>query len=134
MRPTLNIEELERLRGINARLDDRERYLEALEDAAPALIAAARRDAERRFECAGRKQSLPEPGECNWPFCDCDPYADKVFAAVQECDKELIDRSEIANLREALKAAEEFVREVWTERTAEVKKTWDCLAAIHKAL
>lgn len=25
------------------------------------------------------------PTECNWPLCSCDPYADKVIAALQEC-------------------------------------------------
>lgn len=36
------------------------------------------------WECAGRKQSLPEPGECDWPVCGCDPQAGKVIAALQE--------------------------------------------------
>ena len=37
-----------------------------------------------QWECLGRKQSLPEPGECDWPVCGCDPHADKVIAALQE--------------------------------------------------
>lgn len=36
------------------------------------------------FECAVRKQTLPEPAECDWPFCNCDPAAVKVIAALQE--------------------------------------------------
>lgn len=35
-------------------------------------------------ECMGRKQSLPEPGECNWPDCGCDPHATKVIEALLE--------------------------------------------------
>ncbi|MCA6114292.1 hypothetical protein J6524_05025 [Bradyrhizobium sp. WSM 1738] len=41
------------------------------------------------FECMGRKQALPEPGECNWPDCGCDPYATKVVESLLEqgwCD------------------------------------------------
>lgn len=39
---------------------------------------------QQSFQCMGRKQSLPEPGECNWPDCGCDPHATKVIAALQE--------------------------------------------------
>lgn len=38
----------------------------------------------QRWQCAARRQALPEPGECNWPACGCDPYADKVIEALQE--------------------------------------------------
>jgi len=37
-----------------------------------------------KYECAARKQALPEPAECNWPFCACDPHAEKVIEALQE--------------------------------------------------
>lgn len=46
------------------------------------LIAAALN--ARGFECAARKQSLPEPGDCDWPTCGCDPHADKVITALEE--------------------------------------------------
>jgi hypothetical protein len=36
------------------------------------------------FTCAARKQSLPEPADCNWPSCGCDPMADKVIEALRE--------------------------------------------------
>lgn len=36
------------------------------------------------WECAGRKQAQPEPGECDWPVCGCDPRANKVIDALQE--------------------------------------------------
>jgi hypothetical protein len=36
------------------------------------------------WECAGRKQALPEPGDCDWPVCGCDPRANKVIEALQE--------------------------------------------------
>ena len=35
------------------------------------------------WKCAARKQSLPEPADCGWPTCGCDPYADKVIAALE---------------------------------------------------
>jgi hypothetical protein len=37
--------------------------------------------------CSTRKQGTAggnDPADCNWPFCGCDPYADKVLAAVEE--------------------------------------------------
>lgn len=37
-----------------------------------------------QWECAGRRQTLPEPGECDWPVCGCDPAADKVIEALEE--------------------------------------------------
>lgn len=36
------------------------------------------------WECMGRRQSLPEPGECDWPTCGCDPHADKVITTLLE--------------------------------------------------
>lgn len=36
------------------------------------------------FQCAGRRQALPEPGECDWPVCGCDPHAEKVIEALQD--------------------------------------------------
>lgn len=36
------------------------------------------------WKCAARKQSLPEPADCGWPTCGCDPHADKVIAALEE--------------------------------------------------
>jgi hypothetical protein len=36
------------------------------------------------MDCAARKQSLPEPADCNWPVCGCDPYAVKVIDALEE--------------------------------------------------
>ena len=39
--------------------------------------------AETYFICKARKTADP-PQDCNWPFCGCDPYADKVIAAIQE--------------------------------------------------
>lgn len=37
-----------------------------------------------QFECAGRKQALPEPGDCDWPGCGCDPHATKVIESLLE--------------------------------------------------
>lgn len=36
------------------------------------------------WECAARRQSLPETADCNWPTCTCDPYANKVIDALHE--------------------------------------------------
>lgn len=47
-----------------------------------ALSEANRRPSA--WDCAARKQSLPEPTDCNWPTCGCDPNADKVISALEE--------------------------------------------------
>lgn len=36
------------------------------------------------WECVGRKQAYPEPGECDWPGCGCDPNATKVIESFLE--------------------------------------------------
>lgn len=39
------------------------------------------------WECGARKQGTAggnDPADCNWPVCGCDPYADKVIAALDE--------------------------------------------------
>lgn len=37
-----------------------------------------------KWECAARKNATPNPVDCNWPHCGCDPHADKVIAALEE--------------------------------------------------
>lgn len=37
------------------------------------------------FICKVRAAGLTDPPQdCDWPFCGCDPYADKVLEAVME--------------------------------------------------
>lgn len=37
------------------------------------------------WSCGARGSTgANDPQECNWPMCGCDPYADKVIAALQE--------------------------------------------------
>lgn len=45
------------------------------------------------WTCAARKQSLPEPVDCNWPVCGCDPHADKVIAALEEMGVRMIEHA-----------------------------------------
>lgn len=50
-----------------------------------AHIALARADGT--FVCAARRQGTSganDAADCDWPVCGCDPYADKVIAALQE--------------------------------------------------
>lgn len=45
------------------------------------------RRAQISFTCAARRQGTAggnDPADCDWPVCGCDPYADKVVAALQE--------------------------------------------------
>lgn len=48
------------------------------------LIGAISSPVSEKFECQGRKQTLPEPGECNWPDCGCDSAATKVIESLIE--------------------------------------------------
>ena len=36
------------------------------------------------YECRARIGRAPDPQDCNWPLCGCDPHADKVIAALEE--------------------------------------------------
>lgn len=36
------------------------------------------------WSCGARKSGFPEPADCNWPLCGCDPYAEKVLTALEE--------------------------------------------------
>lgn len=59
--------------------------LRALRDFLNRIIPAALSAAPvETWKCAARKQSLPEPADCGWPTCGCDPHADKVIAALEE--------------------------------------------------
>ena len=47
------------------------------------------------WECAARKQGTAggnDPADCDWPLCQCDPYANKVMAALDEAGFELIKK------------------------------------------
>lgn len=53
-----------------------------------AVLEAAKEELKElrasKWECMGRKQALPEPADCNWPDCGCDPHATKVIEALVE--------------------------------------------------
>lgn len=53
-------------------------------EARDAIRATLANEPAASWECAGRKQSLPEPGECDWPVCGCDPQAIKVVENLME--------------------------------------------------
>ena len=40
-------------------------------------------EAKPGWKC-GASKSMDPPQDCDWPVCGCDPYADKVIAALQE--------------------------------------------------
>lgn len=72
--------------------------------------------APKQWECAGRKQTLPEPSECNWPVCGCDPYAEKVVISLLDSGAvELAGEDAEAEMRLAIKA--------WFKCTADRRPT-----------
>lgn len=40
--------------------------------------------------CKARASASDPPQDCDWPFCGCDPRADKVLATLQECGLEIV--------------------------------------------
>lgn len=54
------------------------------------------------FKCKAREGCLPDPQDCGWPICGCDPYAESVIEALGESGMTIVPDDE---LREALKAA-----------------------------
>jgi hypothetical protein len=36
-----------------------------------------------RWTCKAKRTADP-PQDCNWPFCGCDPYANKVIDTIEE--------------------------------------------------
>lgn len=54
---------------------------------------AAARSLPSAWDCIGRKQYLPEPGECCWPVCGCDPQATAVIDALEESGDLVIHKS-----------------------------------------
>lgn len=53
----------------------------------------AARSMPSAWDCIGRKQSLPERGECCWPVCGCDPQANAVIDALEESGDLVIHKS-----------------------------------------
>lgn len=50
-----------------------------------------------QFKCKVRSANYGanEPQDCDWPFCGCDPYADKVIAAIEESGFVIISGSRL---------------------------------------
>lgn len=41
------------------------------------------RPAESDWKCKSRVSTVDGPQDCDWPFCGCDPYANKVIEAIK---------------------------------------------------
>lgn len=83
------------------------------------------------WECAARKQGTAggnDPTDCDWPGCQCDPYANKVMAALDEAGFELIKKRSAADA-ERLRAALTKVRS-----EIDLSKAPKLMAAIEEAL
>ena len=45
-------------------------------------------DQAAAFKCKAQRTADP-PQDCDWPFCGCDPYANKVLNAIEESGFEI---------------------------------------------
>lgn len=61
-----------------------DRVLDILE-AACTSASPARASARDEWKCRANRTADP-PQDCDWPLCGCDPYAEKVVAALQEAN------------------------------------------------
>lgn len=59
-----------------------------------------------RHRCKAQ-YAMPEPQDCDWPFCGCDPHANRVLEALQESGYTIV--SDYAPDGEALTAASDNV-------------------------
>jgi hypothetical protein len=53
-----------------------------------------------RFTC--RAKANPE--DCDWPFCSCDPAANRVMEAIQECNEVIVDETDLRRALEMIPA------------------------------
>lgn len=60
-------------------------------------------------ECKARVSATDPPQDCDWPWCGCDPDADRVIAAIQENDCAIVP---ISALRQVLGMAQSYAMQV----------------------
>lgn len=90
------------------------------------------------FTCKARSSVTSDPQDCGWPTCGCDPYADKVLAALEESGA-VVDRAEHdRRVTELLKANNREVErrrdiaaevEFWRQEQGAKLETYMALAA-----
>jgi hypothetical protein len=54
------------------------------DDTRPADYAGFAMDKPAAFTCRARASILPEPQDCDWPFCGCDTHAQRVLESIEE--------------------------------------------------
>lgn len=72
------------------------------------------REQPKSFSCRARQSGTAggnDPAECDWPYCGCDPAADRVFGAIQESGH-YIPKSEADVLLERVRRLEKALREM----------------------
>lgn len=71
-------------------------FAEAIGD----LCAAAFAGVPQQFVCKARTANVgaSDPQDCDWPVCGCDPYADKVIAAIQESGFSLVKDEDLMQI------------------------------------
>lgn len=42
------------------------------------------------WKCKARTSSLPDPQDCDWPFCGCDPHAQSVLDSISESGMQIV--------------------------------------------
>lgn len=75
--------------------------------------AATPEPANRQVSCMARLASGPEPQDCDWPFCGCDPHASRVLDALTESGWFIEATKDIplllSELRKFIAAADEMI-------------------------
>jgi hypothetical protein len=75
----------------------------------------------KTFVCKARTSNMG-PQDCDWPFCGCDPYADKAIEAIQESGFTLLKDQDL--LRTANSELERPAEE-WTQKAADEDRPFE---------
>lgn len=75
-------------------MDAGAKIIEGLKEAAEGNFARVHIDGKtwevQKWTCKARLYSGPEPIDCDWPNCGCDPHANRVLEHLSECGFKIV--------------------------------------------
>lgn len=86
------------------------------------LVRAIPIPADAKWTCKGHVSTVDGPGECDWPFCGCDPEANKLIAHFQECDMTLVRNPGKENTQSHAAAVAEAYREILHKHSSTIRE------------
>lgn len=83
------------------------------------------------WKCKAQRTADP-PQDCDWPFCCCDPHAQRVFEGIQESGKTIVNDNELAHLKDIIDRAIPSIGFHWSMTAGGPRKS-NLLALRHEA-